>query len=371
MSKFDSLLVDLGARGYEIRIGGGVLSGLGGLCAERFGKRRTLVVSDENVAGHYLAGVVAGLEAAGCTVGSVVLPAGEGTKSVGYLAELWEAAVRAKLDRKSFLVALGGGVIGDLAGFAAATYLRGIPFVQVPTSLLAMVDSAVGGKTGMNLPQGKNLVGAFHQPALVLADLGVLETLPEREFNAGMAEVIKYGVIWDAEMFAGIEARAGLIRERDRGVLQELVRRSCEIKAEVVRQDEREGGVRALLNYGHTLGHAVENVGGYGERLHGEAIAMGMVYASRVSERCRGVGAEVTARQAALFRAFDLPVSWAGMAWEPLFEAMTVDKKAEDAQPRFVLIDGIGKARLPEGVAPALLREVFEAGSAESELGEG
>jgi 3-dehydroquinate synthase len=362
MSTLDTLTVDLGERGYEIRIGSDVLSDLGRMCAEVFGARKTLVVSDENVAAHYLDGVVSGLEAEGFAVASLVLPAGEGTKSVEFLAKIWEAAVVAKLDRKSFLVALGGGVIGDLAGFAAASYLRGIPFVQVPTSLLAMVDSAVGGKTGMNLPQGKNLVGAFHQPALVLADLAVLDTLPEREFNAGMAEVIKYGIIWDAEMFARIEANVAAIRGMDRDLLRDLVRRSCEIKAEVVRQDEREGGVRALLNYGHTLGHAIENVQGYGELLHGEAIAIGMVYASKVSERQRGLPPEATARQAALFRAFDLPISWAGLAWDPLFEAMTVDKKAENALPRFVLIESVGKALLPEGVTEPVLNDVFTKG---------
>lgn len=363
MKMFERIQVDLGERSYAIRVGGGVLSELGRACADLFRGRRTLVVSDENVAAHYLDATVKNLEAAGFLVSSIVLPAGEATKSVEYLAQVWEAAVAAKLDRKSFLVALGGGVIGDLAGFAAATYLRGIPFVQVPTSLLAMVDSAVGGKTGMNLPQGKNLVGAFHQPALVLADLSVLDTLPEREFNAGMAEVIKYGIIWDVEMFEKIEANVGAIRGRDRAQLQELVRRSCEIKAEVVRQDEREGGVRALLNYGHTLGHAIENVGGYGERLHGEAIAIGMVYASRVSERIKGLDADATTRQADLFRAFDLPIDWAGMVWEPLFEAMTVDKKAENAAPRFVLIESIGKALLPEGVAEPVLKEVFTGGT--------
>ena len=356
----DTLQVDLADRGYEIQIGTQLISRVGKMCSKQFGLRKTLVISDANVAGFHLDRVVSSLKEEGFSVETLVLPAGEETKSLSALAKVWEAAVLAKLDRKSFLVALGGGVIGDLAGFAAATYLRGIPFVQVPTSLLAMVDSAVGGKTGMNLPQGKNLVGAFHQPARVLVDLDMLDSLPEREFNAGMAEVIKYGIIWDAELFERIETHVAAIRKRDRELLRELVRRSCEIKADVVRQDEREGGVRALLNYGHTLGHAIENVCGYGKWLHGEAIAIGMVYASRVSERIKGLPASSTARQAALFRAFDLPAGWDGLEWNPLFEAMTVDKKAENATPRFVLIESIGKAHLPERVEAPLLQEIFE-----------
>lgn len=322
-----------------------------------------MLVTDENVARHLLPAALCALREAGFTVESITLPPGESTKSVARLSEVWSAAVSAKLDRKSFLVALGGGVVGDLAGFAAASYLRGVPFVQVPTSLLAMVDSAVGGKTGINLPQGKNLVGAFHQPALVLADLDALRTLPSREFNAGMAEVIKYGVIWDAEMFAEIEANVERIRELDPGLLHRLVRRSCEIKAEVVQKDEREGGIRALLNYGHTLGHAIENVSGYGERLHGEAISIGMVYASRVSERVLDLPASDTERQVRLFQAFGLPVSWKGLDWPALFEAMTVDKKAENASPRFVLAERIGRALLPREVEPGLLRSIFGDGA--------
>jgi 3-dehydroquinate synthase len=256
------------------------------------------------------------------------------------------------------LVALGGGVVGDLAGFAAASYLRGVDFVQVPTTLLAMVDSAVGGKTGINLPAGKNLVGAFHQPALVLADLATLETLPVREFNAGMAEVIKYGIIRDAEMFAEIESNVGAVSRLDPVLLRRLVRRSCELKAEVVGLDEREGGLRAILNYGHTLGHAIENVAGYGEYLHGEAISIGMVYASQLSETVCGLPAEATRRQRRLFEAFGLPVKRQGFSWDALFEAMTVDKKAEDALPRFVLAESLGKVGLPRGVTADILRRV-------------
>ncbi|MCC5848157.1 MAG: 3-dehydroquinate synthase [Verrucomicrobia bacterium] len=360
MHSFDTIHVDLGERAYDIFIGPGLLSRLGERCAETFSARKTLLVTDENVAGHHLAAAENSLRSAGFAVTVCVLPPGEESKSTARLASLWEAAVKAKLDRKSFFVALGGGVIGDLAGFAAASYLRGVPFVQVPTSLLAMVDSAVGGKTGINLPQGKNLVGAFHQPALVLADLQVLNTLPAREFSAGMAEVIKYGIIWDRKMFEAIEDHVDAIRALHPDLLKQLVRRSCEIKAEMVRKDEREHGMRALLNYGHTLGHAIENVSGYGEHLHGEAIAIGMVYASKLSERLCGLPAAATHRQIELFKAFDLPVSWQGMKWGPLFEAMTVDKKAENALPRFVLADSLGQANLPRDVEVACLKTVFE-----------
>lgn len=356
--------VDLGDRAYDIVIGPGALAEIAGRCVEIFGAdKRVLLVSDANVSTYYLGGVEAMLLSAGFQVSGCVLPAGEETKSVKYLSEIWEAAVEARLDRKSFMIALGGGVMGDLTGFAAASFLRGMPFVQVPTSLLAMVDSAVGGKTGMNLPQGKNLVGAFHQPALVLADLGVLATLPSRELHAGMAEVIKYGVIWDPEMFAFIESHVSAIKALDSAAMRYLVKRSCEIKAEVVRQDEREGGLRAILNFGHTLGHAIENVCGYGEWLHGEAIAMGMVYAARISEARHGFAAGETDRLIALFKAFELPVSWKGLDWEDVYKAMTADKKAENALPKFVLAKTLGKVGLPEDVPLEILKKVYDDGA--------
>ena len=356
--------VQLGDRSYDIVIGPGALAEIGIRCVELFGEgKRLLLVSDENVSNYYLGGVETLLLTAGFQVSGCVVPAGEGTKSVTYLAEIWEAAVEARLDRKSFIVALGGGVIGDVAGFGAASFLRGIPFVQIPTSLLAMVDSAVGGKTGMNLPQGKNLVGAFHQPNLVLADLGVLATLPGRELHAGMAEVIKYGVIWDPEMFSFIENHVQAILDLDGEAMGYLVKRSCEIKAEVVRQDEREGGVRALLNFGHTLGHAIENVCGYGEWLHGEAISIGMVFAARISEVVHGFPAEETSRLIQVLEAFDLPTSWKGLSWDELYHAMTADKKAENALPRFVLAKEMGKAGLPEAVSVDLLKKSYDDGA--------
>lgn len=360
--KTQTVRVDLAERAYGILIGAGVLKDPGSLLPERLQNAgRILVISDTNVAPRYLDGILKTLSRTGGQVTSFVVPAGEASKCAARLTEIWEAAVEARLDRKSLLVALGGGVVGDLAGFAAASYLRGVPFVQVPTSLLAMVDSAVGGKTGINLPQGKNLVGAFHQPARVVADLDALKTLPEREFSAGMAEVIKYGVIWDAELFRYLEENVERIRSLDPECLAHLVRRSCEIKAEVVRRDEREGGLRAILNFGHTLGHAIENVRGYGEWLHGEAIAAGMVYAARVSEAVNGFAAGETDRLIALFKAFDLPVAWSGLEWDEVFTAMTADKKALNAVPRFVLARETGRVELPVEVPIETLKMVFGA----------
>jgi 3-dehydroquinate synthase len=360
----DSLHVDLAERSYEIRLGHGLLDQTGDWCAGLTRSRKTLVVTDENVAPLYLERVLDSLRASGFESSARILPAGEETKCAARLAEIWEDAVTARLDRRSLLIALGGGVTGDLAGFAAASYLRGIDFLQVPTSLLAMVDSSVGGKTGINLPQGKNLVGAFHQPRAVLADLDVLSTLPPREFSAGLAEVVKYGLIRDVELHGLLREGISGLRNLDPALLRTSVRRSCEIKAEVVALDEREQDLRAILNFGHTLGHAIENVSGYGEILHGEAIAIGMIFACRVSERITGLDPAFTREVAGLLRAAELPVDWTGMDWAELLRAMTVDKKAEDAVPRFVLLEEPGKAGLPVRVPAETLKEVFEAGPA-------
>jgi len=259
------------------------------------------------------------------------------------------------------MVALGGGVIGDLTGYAAASWLRGISFVQVPTSLLAMVDSSVGGKTGINIAEGKNLVGVFHQPELVLADLETLKTLPEREFAAGMAEVVKYGPIWDEELFQSLEATALRLAGSFQGSeeMGEIISRCCEIKAEVVRQDEREGGLRGILNFGHTLAHAIENVAGYGEYLHGEAVAIGMIYAARLSTQLKGLSVEESARIEKLLATLGLPVDAPGLAWKDLRAAMAVDKKTRDGRIKFVLVDRIGHAEIGCEISEELMEEVW------------
>ena len=312
--------ISLEDRSYPIWVGEGVLGQLPeamhGLCG--------IVVTDANVVktqGAYLMGIL------GDGWGRIVLPAGEATKSSVRWAELLEQIAKHRLDRNGVLVAFGGGVVGDLTGFVAATYMRGIRFVQVPTTLLAMVDSSVGGKTGINLAAGKNLAGAFHQPMAVFADIATLATLPKREFSAGMAEVIKYGVALDAEFFAWLEQNVRAIRKNDPAVLERMVARCCEIKAMVVSKDEREGGFRAVLNFGHTMGHAIEKATGYAGVLHGEGVAMGMAYALELSMALRGFSDADARRTAALLRAFDLPNRPVpDLDWDILRSAMGVDK---------------------------------------------
>ncbi len=289
------------------------------------------------------------------------LPRGEEAKTPESLMKMYGTLLREGVHRGESLVALGGGTVGDAAGFAAATWMRGISYVQCPTTLLSQIDSALGGKTGINLKAGKNLAGAFHQPIAVLADTAALDTLPTREFAAGMAEVVKYGVALDAAFLDWLESRQAAIRARDPAVLEQMIARCCEIKAEVVGQDEREAGRRALLNFGHTLGHAIERTAGYGAVLHGEAVALGMVYALVLSVAACGYPAAEAARAAALLQAFGLPAApdpaW---SWEDLHAAMTVDKKAAGGQVRFVLSQKPGQSDLPVPVPEAELRAAWE-----------
>jgi 3-dehydroquinate synthase len=346
--------ISLGERSYPIWIGAGVLERLPGLLQEH----RGIIVTDTHVEACQGARV---RERLGAEWGLIVLPAGESTKSAACWADVLEQLAGARLDRQAVLVALGGGVVGDLTGFAAAAYMRGIRFVQVPTSLLAMVDSSVGGKTGINLKAGKNLAGAFHQPIAVVADTDTLGTLPAREFAAGLAEVVKYGVALDGSYFDWLEQQAEAIRRREPAALERLVTRCCEIKAAVVAQDEREAGRRALLNFGHTLGHAIEKVTGYAGVLHGEGVALGMVYALELSGAVRGFPAADAQRVRTLLRRFDLPVTPAAdWDWAALRAAMGVDKKAAGGQVRFVLSDGLGRTDLPVAVPETELRAAWE-----------
>lgn len=333
--------VELGERSYEIRIQSGSLGAVPGTIAGRAG----LIVSDSNVDPLYGAKVAAWLEGAGCRVTRTVVPAGEGSKSLSMVGRLYGDAVAAGLDRSSFIMALGGGMVGDLAGFVAGTFLRGVALVQAPTTLLAMVDSSVGGKTAVNLPQGKNLVGVFAQPVGVAMDLSTVVTLPVREYRSGLAEVVKYGVIMDAEFFGRLERDAGLIMDRDPRVLEEVVARCCVLKAQVVSADERESGPRAILNFGHTLAHAVEQATDYTVFLHGEAVAMGMAFAARLSVCCAGMPEGEAGRVAGLLETFGLPVRLPrGLAWKALRAGMATDKKTLGGVPRFVLAERIGRA---------------------------
>ena len=321
--------------------------------------RNCLVVSDSNVNRLYGAAVVLSLKKAGFAVARAVVPAGEKSKSEKRLFDLYSNALAAGLDRTSFVVALGGGVIGDLAGFLAATLYRGIRLVQVPTSLLAMVDSSVGGKTGINLPEGKNLIGSFHQPALVLADTAALKTLPRREYLSGLAEVVKYGVISDPSLFSALERRWKDLARGQSAFLETVIARCCEIKADVVRLDERESGLRAILNFGHTVGHAIEQATGYGEYLHGEAVAIGMVFAARLSVELEGFKRDDCARIENLLRQLGLPVRRPSCEWAGVRKAMGLDKKSAGRTPRFVLARKIGAVAVGCEVPEALLREVW------------
>ena len=349
-----NVTVDLGERSYPIHIGSGILDTLGGACKAAGLKGRCLLVSDENVAPLYAEKVFQSLEKAGFSPTLEMLPAGEPTKCHEQLIHLYSKAAELGLDRGHFMVALGGGVMGDLTGYAAASWLRGIRFVQVPTSLLAMVDSSVGGKTGINIAEGKNLVGAFHQPELVLLDLETLKTLPERELKAGLAEIVKTGIIWDEELFQTLEESAENLPN-----LGNIISKCCEIKAEVVRQDEREGGLRGILNFGHTLAHAIENVAGYGEYLHGEAVAIGMIYAARLSTQLKGLSVDEWARIEKLLTTLGLSVDASGLVWKDLRAAMAVDKKTRDGLTKFVLVDRMGHAEMGCEIPEELMEKTW------------
>jgi 3-dehydroquinate synthase len=354
-----TIQVKLAERSYPIHVGRGLtyLSVI-----SDHSNARALIISDSNVDPLHGASVRRQLELRGVDCVTAVVPAGEETKSLKWVGYLYGQAAAAGLDRNSLIVALGGGMVGDLAGFVAATYLRGVRFVQVPTTLLALVDSSVGGKTGVNLEQGKNLVGAFYQPVEVDADLELLKTLPQREYVSGLAEVVKYGVIWDASLFHRLEKNTNELLRRDPGLLESVIARCCEIKAEVVAMDEREIGPRAILNFGHTLGHALEKVGGYGRWLHGEAVAMGMNYAAYLSVRVEGFSHTDAGRIAKLLAALGLPLCpepGVNLAWSTLSEAMLSDKKTLKKRPRFVLSKQLGAAVVGCEVEASVLEEVW------------
>jgi shikimate kinase/3-dehydroquinate synthase len=336
-----SLTVDLGERSYPIAIGPDLLSDPA-LLARHIQGRQVAIVTNTTVAPLYLERVAAPLRAAGREVIAIILPDGEQYKNQASLMQVFDALLANKCDRKTTMVALGGGVIGDLTGYAAASYMRGVPFVQLPTTLLAQVDSSVGGKTGINHPLGKNMIGAFYQPRAVLADTATLATLPARELSAGLAEVIKHGAIIDADFFSWIEENIGKLMARDQAALAHAIARSCEIKSEVVRQDEREGGLRAILNFGHTFGHAIENGLGYGAWLHGEAVGCGMVMAADLSCRLGLVDQATVARVRALVAAAGLPTVAPDLGAERWLELMEVDKKNEGGAIKFILLKPLG-----------------------------
>ncbi len=354
--------VQLGQRRYAIKIGGGQLARLGGECARLKLGARCAIITDTNVGRRFAKAAFDSLVNAGFSPSLIVVPAGETAKSLKTVQAGYDLLAAHRLERKSFIVALGGGVVGDLAGFIAATYLRGIPFVQVPTTLLAQVDSSVGGKVGVNLKAGKNLVGAFYQPRLVLCDLDTLGTLPGREFRAGLAEVIKYGIIYDAKLFGQLERNLPKLLKRKPETLAAVVARCCEIKAEVVGQDEMEGGLRAILNFGHTIGHAIENISGYGKYLHGEAIAIGQVAAAKLSVALTGLSGREAGRIRDLFRRAGLPcgIKLNAIQRNRLFAAMKLDKKVSGGEVKFVLAKEIGRVVWGQRVSERLIHQALD-----------
>ncbi|MCC7546873.1 MAG: 3-dehydroquinate synthase [Burkholderiales bacterium] len=355
--------VQLGARGYPIHIGEGLLE-RADLILPHLAQKRVAIVTNAVVGPLYLERLRRTLSAAGVVSIAVTLADGEAGKTWDGVARILDAMLEHRCERKTTVVALGGGVVGDMAGFAAAIYLRGVPFIQVPTTLLAQVDSSVGGKTGINHPLGKNMIGAFYQPRLVLADTGVLRTLPPRELSAGIAEVVKHGLILDAGFFAWLESNMERLSAGEREALTHAVRRSCEIKAEVVAGDERESAARALLNLGHTFGHAIEAGLSYGTWLHGEAVAAGMVLAARLSQRMGLLRAEDVARTVHLLERARLPVRHPALGAERYLELMGLDKKVEGGRLRLILLERIGKAFVTADVPAQALREVLEADAA-------
>jgi 3-dehydroquinate synthase len=354
-----TLHVNLGPRSYDIVIVSGDPAGVGPFARARCQGDLAFVVTNDTIQVH--AGAVgSALRAVGLRVAVATLPTGEAQKRLGTAALLYDRLADLKADRRALLVAVGGGVIGDVAGFVAATYNRGLPLLMVPTTLLAMVDSSVGGKVGVNHPKGKNLIGAFHQPAGVWIDTAFLNTLPDREYRSGLAEVVKYGVALDADFFAWLEENTAAVLAREPSAVRHVVARCCRLKADVVEQDEREEtGLRAVLNYGHTFGHAFEAVGGYGAWLHGEAVAAGMVCAARLARRRGLLGADVVERQRRLLEALGLPTRPGPWPPDDLVAAMRTDKKNVGGRLRFVLPSRLGAAGLVEGVTEDEVRSAL------------
>ncbi len=356
-----SVPVQLSERSYEIRIGTGNLSSVGAFASEKGKISRAVIITDERVETPHAFAVAQSFSAAGTQVDTIVVKSGEQTKSIAQADYLWNKLLDLHTDRKTLLVAVGGGVVGDLAGFVAATFTRGLPFMQVPTTLLAQVDSSVGGKVGVNLPGAKNMVGAFWQPIAVLIDTDTLRTLPDREYRSGLAEVVKYGVILDADFFALLERETKALIVKDPQVLQQVIARCCQLKAYVVKNDERETtGFRAVLNYGHTFGHALEAITGYNQFLHGECVSIGMMCAARLARRLGRVDEDFVNRQELLLASLGLPTELPTINQEQFLAAMQHDKKAEQNRLRFILPAHLGKVELIQDVGWDDLRSTLQ-----------
>ena len=352
--------VDLGPRSYSILVGAGALATVGTELAKRGVGRKVVLVSDAAIARLHAEPVVRGLGQAGFDIAQVSVPDGEQAKRLDVVSDLWDRLLDAGCDRTSTVVALGGGAVGDVAGFAAATYMRGMNLVQVPTTLLAQVDASIGGKTAIDHPRGKNLIGAFHQPRIVIVDPATLTTLPEREFRSGLAEVIKHGIVLDAAYFADLETSIPALLDRDLTTLERIVAGSCRLKAQVVERDEQEAELRWVLNYGHTVGHALEAATGFRRWAHGEAVSLGIAAEARLAERL-GIGSPATTeRQLRLLSAVGLPVD--GLQVDPatVVEAMSRDKKGRDGRVPFVLAPEIGTFRIVPEVPTDIVLQVLK-----------
>ena len=359
LSEEKRISVALAERSYEVTVAPGACNRIAET-PELTGLGHVFVISDDNVTGLYWPTIEPQLMKVCDTVESIVIPAGEASKSVAQLEHIWNQLLTQNADRSSTIIALGGGVVGDLAGFAAATFGRGINFIQIPTSLLAQVDSSVGGKTGINLPGAKNMVGAFWQPKFVLIDPNVLATLDEANYRSGLAEVVKYGVIMDAQFFAMLENNVSAIMDRDPEILTAVIAKCCELKAEVVKEDELEtSGRRAILNYGHTFGHAIENVFGYGKYLHGEAVAIGMHCAAKLAKRLGMVESSFVDRQRELLQQIELPTAIEPGNEKKLLAAMHRDKKVAKGTLRLILPTQLGEVKLIDSPGDEVLAECF------------
>jgi len=358
----ESLTVSLGERSYPIFVGDVGFSDPAKLAEglEPYLKgNQVAIITNETIAPLYLQQVQSAL--GNRQVDVFQMPDGESYKSLDTYTQVMDFLLEKKHNRSTCLIALGGGVVGDLCGFVAATFQRGVDFIQIPTTLLSQVDSSVGGKTAVNHPAGKNMIGAFYQPLAVFADISVLETLPDREYAAGLAEVVKYGIIYDADFFAWLEANAPALVQREKYALTHIITRSCEVKAAVVSEDEREGGRRAILNYGHTFGHAIEKLLGYGRLLHGEAVSIGMVMAARLSVEFSGLALADSQRIEKLLQQLNLPVTLKGLELnaEAMIDAMGMDKKVVDGELRFVVADQMGSVRVASHVSVSALEKTL------------
>jgi len=358
----ESLTVSLGERSYPIFVGDVGFSDPAKLAeglAPYLKGNQVAIITNETIAPLYLQQVQSAL--GNRQVDVFQMPDGESYKSLDTYTQVMDFLLEKKHNRSTCLIALGGGVVGDLCGFVAATFQRGVDFIQIPTTLLSQVDSSVGGKTAVNHPAGKNMIGAFYQPLAVFADISVLETLPDREYAAGLAEVVKYGIIYDADFFAWLEANAPALVQREKYALTYIITRSCEVKAAVVSEDEREGGRRAILNYGHTFGHAIEKLLGYGRLLHGEAVSIGMVMAARLSVEFSGLALADSQRIEKLLQQLNLPVTLKGLELnaEAMIDAMGMDKKVVDGELRFVVADQMGSVRVASHVSVSALEKTL------------